>query len=57
MPLCSLWRHNQFLCGPYPFNGDERTVTGYGHFRVIADLGRRPLVEVLLLDPKCCVVY
>lgn len=45
MAISSLRRHNQFLCGPDPVNGDERTITEYGHFRVTADLGRWPLVE------------
>lgn len=45
------------LCGSYPLNGDEGTMTEYGHFRVTADLGRWPLVEVFVLDPDCCVVY
>lgn len=44
-------------CGSYPLDGDERTITEYGHFRVTVDLGRWPLVEVFVLDPECCVVY
>lgn len=30
--------------GSYPLNGDEGTITEYGHFRVTADLGRWSLV-------------
>lgn len=45
------------LCGSYPLNGDERTIPEYGHFRVTADLGRWPQVEVFVLDPERCVVY
>lgn len=45
------------LCGSYPLNGDEGTITEYGHFRVTADFERWPLVEVFVLDPECCAVY
>ena len=45
------------LCGSYPLNGDEGTIPEYGHFRVTADLGRWPQVEVFVLDPERCVVY
>lgn len=43
--------------GSYRFNGNEGTMTEYGHSRVTADLGRWPVVEVFVLDPDCCVVY
>lgn len=45
------------LCGSYPLNGDEGTIQEYGHFRVTADLGRWPQVEVFVLDPERCVGY
>lgn len=57
MAISSLWRLNQFCVGLILLNGDEGTMTEYGHFRVTADLGRWPLVEVFVLDLDCCAMY
>lgn len=59
MFISSVWRHNQF-CRCHPLNGDEGTITEYGHFRVISRFGkmclRWILTFVLCIDffyPQC----